>query len=91
MKTVIVIAITAVTFFLIGAYYQDQKRDIDNLIQIKEFNLKNSEQQRIENLDKLNFEIKRQEMLDVYEGVRGFEKQYNFWDTLQFIRVEKQF
>lgn len=51
----------------------------------------NYEQQRIENLDKLNFEIKRQEMLDVYEGVKGFEKQYFFWDTLQFIRVEKQF
>jgi hypothetical protein len=53
--------------------------------------IENYEQKRIENLDKLNFEIKRQEMLDVYEGVRGFEKQYNFWDTLQFIRVEQQF
>ena len=91
MKTIIVIAITSITFFLIGAYYQDQKRDIDNLIQIKEFNLKKSEQQRIENLDRLNFEIKRQEMLDVYEGVRGFEKQYQFWDTLSFILVEEQF
>ena len=53
--------------------------------------IKNYEQKRIENLDKLNFEIKRQEMMDVYEGVKGFEKQYNFWDTLQFITVEKQF
>lgn len=53
--------------------------------------IENYEQKRIENLDKLNFEIKRNEMLDVYEGVRGFEKQYQFWDTLQFIRVEKQF
>ena len=53
--------------------------------------IENYEQKRIENLDRLNFQIKRQEMLDVYEGVRGFEKQYQFWDTLQFIRVEKQF
>ena len=49
------------------------------------------EQKRIENLDKLNFEIKRQEMLDVYEGVKGFEKQYNFWDSISFILVEEQF
>lgn len=51
----------------------------------------NYEQKRIENLDKLNFEIKRNEMLDVYKDVRGFEKQYNFWDTLNFILVERQF
>lgn len=53
--------------------------------------IENYEQQRIENLDKLNFEIKRNEMLDVYEGVRGFEKQFIFWDTVKFLRVEKQF
>lgn len=91
MKTIIAIAITSITFFLIGVYYQDQKRDIDNRIQIQEFHLKKSELQYQKDLDRLHFEIKRQEMLDVYEGVRGFEKQYIFWDTVKFVKVEKQF
>ena len=49
------------------------------------------EQQRLQNLDILNFEIKRADMLELYTNKRGFEKLYTFWDTVKFVRVEQQF
>ena len=84
MKTII-IAIASTLLGYLLCYYTVEP------IYIEKPCIPNYEQQRIENLDKLNFEIKRQEMLDVYEGVRGFEKQHQFWDTIKFIVVERQF
>lgn len=84
MKTIIIALASTILGYLYSYYTVEP-------IYIEKPCIENYEQKRIENLDKLNFEIKRQEMLDVYEGVRGFEKQYQFWDTLKFITVEKQF
>jgi hypothetical protein len=84
MKTII-IAIASTILGYLYSYHTVEP------IYIEKPCIENYEQKRLENLDKLNFEIKRQEMLDVYEGVVGFEKQYQFWDTIRFIRVEKQF
>lgn len=84
MKTVITALASTILGYLL-CYYTIKP------IYIEKPCIENYEQKRLENLDKLNFEIKRQEMLDVYKGVRGFEKQYQFWDTIQFITVEKQF
>ena len=84
MKTII-IALTTATLGYLYSYYTVEP------IYIEKPCIENYEQKRIENLDRLNFQIKRQEMMDVYEGVRGFEKQYIFWDTVKFVKVEKQF
>ena len=84
MKTIIIALTTAILGYLYSYYTVEP-------IYIEKPCIENYEQKRIENLDKLNFEIKRQEMLDVYEGVRGFEKQFIFWDTIKFVKVEKQF
>lgn len=84
MKTIIIAIASTLLGYLYG-YHTVQP------IYIEKPCIENYEQKRIENLDKLNFEIKRNEMMDVYDGVKGFEKQYQFWDTIQFITVEKQF
>lgn len=84
MKTIIIVLTTAILGYL-WSYHTVEP------IYIEKPCIENYEQKRIENLDKLNFQIKRNEMLDVYEGVRGFEKMYTFWDTISFIKVEKQF
>ena len=84
MKTIIIALTTAILGYLYSYYTVEP-------IYIEKPCIENYEQKRIENLDRLNFQIKRQEMMDVYEGVRGFEKQYIFWDTVKFVKVEKQF
>jgi hypothetical protein len=81
----IIIAIASTILGYLYSYYTVEP------IYIEKPCIPNYEQQRIENLDKLNFQIKRNEMLDVYEGVKGFETQYQFWDSLTFIAVERQF
>ncbi len=84
MKTITIALAATLLGYLVG-------RNTVEPIYIEKPCIENYEQQRIENLDKLNFQIKRNEMLDVYEGVKGFEKQYEFWDSISFILVEQQF
>jgi len=85
--TLAVVSLSAVLIFL----EVKENLEIQERIELKKLQELQREQQYQKDLDKLNFDIKRQEMLDVYEGVRGFESQCIFWDTISFIKVEKQF
>ena len=91
MKKVIIITAVAVGSFIVGTAYQDNKRNIDNRIQLQELHIKKSNAQYKKDIDRLHFEIKRQDMLELYENAKGFEKKFTFWDTVQFVKVDNQF
>lgn len=92
MKVKIIITTFIASMLFVLFYYEnlDNEKILIELEQLKHENeiLKSKHQQ---NKDYLNFQIKRQNMLELYEGVKGFEKEFLFWDTLSFIKVKDQF